>query len=98
MADNEIKAVFFDFDGTLTSPGALDFPKIKLAIGCPANIPILEFIDSLDSETEQNTARQILDTFEMEAAAASRPGPGCERLLKTLKDRQLKIGIISRNS
>ena len=33
MADNEIKAVFFDFDGTLTSPGALDFPKIKLAIG-----------------------------------------------------------------
>ncbi|MCP3952151.1 MAG: HAD-IA family hydrolase, partial [Desulfobacterales bacterium] len=46
----------------------------------------------------QNTARQILDTFEMEAAAASRPGPGCERLLKTLKDRQLKIGIISRNS
>jgi len=98
MADSEIKAVFFDFDGTLTSPGALDFPKIKLAIGCPADSPILEFIDSLESESEKNTARHILDTFEMDAAAVSRPGKGCERLLKALKDRQLKIGIISRNS
>jgi hydrogenase expression/formation protein HypE len=98
MADNEIKAVFFDFDGTLTSPGALDFPKIKLAIGCPADSPILEFIDSLASESEKNTARHTLDTFEMAAAALSRPGSGCERLLKALKDRQLKIGIISRNS
>ena len=24
-----IKAVLFDFDGTLTQPGALDFPAIK---------------------------------------------------------------------
>jgi len=98
MADNEIKAVFFDFDGTLTSPGALDFPKIKLAIGCPADSPILEFIDSLESESEKSTAHHILDTFEMAAAALSRPGRGCERLLRALKERQLKIGIISRNS
>ncbi len=98
MANNEIKAVFFDFDGTLTSPGALDFPKIKTAIGCPAELPILEFIDKLESKGERNTARQILDAFEMEAAAVSRPGSGCERLLRALKNRQLKIGIISRNS
>ncbi len=98
MTDNEIKAVFFDFDGTLTSPGALDFQKIKLAIGCPAELPILEFIDRLENEDEKNSARQILDAFEMEAAAASCPGSGCEKLLRALKDRHFKIGIISRNS
>ena len=53
MVDNEIKAVFFDFDGTLTSPGALDFQKIKLAIDCPAELPILEFIDSLENENNR---------------------------------------------
>jgi HAD superfamily hydrolase (TIGR01549 family) len=98
MDANEIKAVFFDFDGTLTSPGALDFPKIKRAIGGPPDIPILEYIDTLASDEEKNRARQILDTYEIEAAAASRPSDGCEKLLRVLKNRQLKIGIISRNS
>ena len=98
MADNDIQAVFFDFDGTLTSPGALDFPKIKRAINCPPDIPILEFIDSLESESETTAAREILDAYELEAAALSKPGSGCEALLKVLKARRLKIGIVSRNS
>jgi hydrogenase expression/formation protein HypE len=98
MANNTIRALFFDFDGTLTSPGALDFPKIKLAIDCPAEIPILEFIDSLNSQKAKTSARKILDTFEIEAAASSHPNSGCESLIRHLKDRRLKIGIISRNS
>ncbi len=96
--DNDIQAIFFDFDGTLTTPGALDFPKIKEAIDCPAEIPILEFIDSLESQAAQHSAQQILDTFEMEAAALSVPASGCEKLLKHLKKRDFKIGIITRNS
>jgi len=28
-----IKAVLFDFDGTLTKPGALNFPRLKETIG-----------------------------------------------------------------
>lgn len=98
MAGNEIKAVFFDFDSTLTSPGALDFPEIKRAIGCPLETPILEFIDSLESETAQDRARKILDDYEIEAAAASRPAADCEELLPTLKTRGVRIGIVSRNS
>ena len=98
MAAHDIKAVFFDFDGTLTSPGALDFPYIKRAIGCPAESPILEFIAGLADKAERDTARQILDRCELEAAAVSRPVSGCERLLNTLQDRNLKLGIISRNS
>jgi hypothetical protein len=29
--------VLFDFDGTLTHPGALDFAAIKREVGCPAD-------------------------------------------------------------
>jgi len=98
MVDNVIQAVLFDFDGTLTFPGALDFPKIKETIGCPPDSPILEFIDSLENEREQSGAREILDAFELKAAAVSRPGRGCETLLKKLKAQNLKIGIVTRNS
>ena len=28
-----LRAVVFDFDGTLTRPGALDFPAIKREVG-----------------------------------------------------------------
>ena len=98
MTNNAIRAVFFDFDGTLTSPGALDFPEIKQAIGCPDENPILEFIDSLGHEKEKLSARRILDSYEIEAAASSLPNSGCEALIKYLKACGLKIGIISRNS
>ncbi len=98
MANNAIRAVFFDFDGTLTLPGALDFPKIKQALGCPAEIPILEYIDTLEQEAEKERLRTILDAFELEAAATSRPNGGCESLIRHLKNLGLKVGIISRNS
>ena len=42
-----IDAVLFDFDGTLTQPGALDFPALKRDIGCPQGIPVLEFMAGL---------------------------------------------------
>ena len=42
-----ISAVLFDFDGTLTKPDALDFSVIKKTLGCPEEIPALEFIESI---------------------------------------------------
>src|SRR5512132_3583747 len=98
MTPRLIKAVLFDFDGTLTRPGSLDFPAIKAAIGCPAGSPILEFIPSLESESERRKARSILDRFEMEAAQQSCPNPGAEPLVRFLRSNGLKLGIISRNS
>ena len=43
-----IKGVLFDFDGTLTRPGALDFPAIKQELGCPADQAILEYLETED--------------------------------------------------
>jgi HAD superfamily hydrolase (TIGR01509 family) len=93
-----IRAVLFDFDGTLTEPGALDFPAIKAAIGCPPHSPILEFIPTLASQSAREKARLILDRFEMQAARQSRANAGAEEVVQALRALGLKIGIFSRNS
>ncbi|MBC2710323.1 MAG: hypothetical protein HGJ94_04790 [Desulfosarcina sp.] len=48
-----IDAVLFDFDGTLTRPGALDFSVIKRAIGCPDGIPVLEFMAGINDDAHR---------------------------------------------
>ena len=93
-----IRAVLFDFDGTLTRPQALDFSALKQALGCPPSQPVLEFIEKLPTGTKQQKALSTLDEFESDAAAASQPNLYAEELVKYLLFRKLPVGIISRNS
>jgi hydrogenase expression/formation protein HypE len=93
-----IRAVLFDFDGTLTEPGSLDFGAVRDAIGCPRERPVLEFINSIASQAKRDEAHKILDAFEAEAARQSRPNSGAEDALEFLRARGIKVGIISRNS
>ena len=93
-----IKAVLFDFDGTLTRPESLDLSIIKKKIGCPVDNLILEFIENLSTADQRRQARNDLDQFELEAAAFSEPNPGAEDLILYLRSKGIKIGIISRNS
>ncbi|MBL0712482.1 MAG: hypothetical protein JJV98_02165, partial [Desulfosarcina sp.] len=66
-----IKGVLFDFDGTLTHPGTLDFEGIKTAIGCPPDQTILEFIATLPDENQRRQCQTTLNAMEMEAAGQS---------------------------
>jgi HAD superfamily hydrolase (TIGR01549 family) len=91
-----IKAVFFDFDGTLTLPGAIDFETLKKHLSCPPDQPVLEFIKSMPAK-RQTAAMETLDQFEIKAAKASLPHRGAEQLLLELKVHGIKIGIITRN-
>jgi len=93
-----IKAVLFDFDGTLTRPGAINFPLLKDAIGCPADIPVLEFIENLPTSRMREEVESVLKRFESNAAADSLPNDGAEDLIFHLRAKGLHIGIISRNS
>lgn len=93
-----IRAVLFDFDGTLTEPGSLDFNVIRNALGCPKGSPVLEFIRGIVSPAERAEAFRILNEFETEAARQSRPNAGAEEVIEFLRTRGLKVGIISRNS
>jgi hydrogenase expression/formation protein HypE len=93
-----IDAVVFDFDGTLTQPGALDFSVIKKAIGCPDQTPVLEFMDSIKDDTRRAEMARQLDRFEMAGAAISRPNAGAEEILARIREIGLPVGILTRNS
>ena len=91
------KGVLFDFDGTLTCPGAIDFAAIKQALGCPLDEPIPEYI-KMQPLKEKIYLTKILEDHEDHAARLSRPNQGAEACLGALKKMGLPIGIITRNS
>ena len=93
----KIKGILFDFDGTLTFPGAIDFSAIKRAIKCPSELPILEYFDMLPHD-QREPLEKILDDMEEEAARKSLPNRGAEVCLNTLKKMGLPLGILTRNS
>jgi len=93
-----VKAVLFDFDGTLTKPGSIDFNLIKRTIGCPVESFILEFIETLDDNIKREKATFALENFENKAAECSEPNSGAEELLLYLRSNSIRTGIISRNS
>ena len=92
-----IKAVLFDFDGTLTKPGALDLSVIKKKVGCPADMPYLAFVETLDYEHKQSAMAE-LEKFELDAAAHSQPNENAEDIILYLRSKVPKIGIISNNN
>lgn len=94
---NSIRAVLFDFDGTLTLPGSIDFAGIKKAIRCPGDVPILEFIEGLPSAADRRQAWRVLEQFEDVAARCSHPNEGAEQLVQFLKRRHIRRGILTRN-
>jgi len=92
-----LRAVLFDFDGTLTRPGALDFAAVKRELGCPADSLVLEWIEALPAGVQREKALAALERFELAAAAQSEPNADAERLVRELRARGLKIGVLTRN-
>jgi len=97
MGEKRIKGVLFDFDGTLTLPGALDFPAIKREIKCPPGLPILEYLETVPAELKPSLMK-ILESKEEKAAEESLPNVGAEECLLTLRNKGVLLGIITRNS
>ena len=91
-----VRAVLFDFDGTLTLPGALDFAYLRRRLHCPAGEQILDFIESLPSSRREKSL-DFLHRYEMKAAASARPNEAAGGLIRYLKERGVKVGIVSRN-
>jgi len=92
-----LRAVLFDFDGTLTRPGALDFPAVKREVGCPPDSFLLEWIEALPAGAQRSAALATLERFELAGAAESEPNADAERVLRSLRARGLKIGVLTRN-
>jgi hydrogenase expression/formation protein HypE len=92
-----LRAVIFDFDGTLTHPGALDFAAIKREVGCPPDQFVLEWILALPEGALREAAAATLERFELEAADASAPNEGAEELVRWLRDAGLAVAVLTRN-
>lgn len=94
----KIDAVLFDFDGTLTAPGAIDFEALRQQVNCPPDTPLLEYISGLGDPPGQQRAFDILNQHEYQAATRSQPNRQALELLHWIKSQGLRMGIISRNS
>jgi hydrogenase expression/formation protein HypE len=92
-----LEAVLFDFDGTLTTPDALDFPAMKREVGCPPDRLVLEYVEALPAGERRDEARAALERFELEGAARARPNAGAGEVVRGLRRRGLKVGVITRN-
>ena len=92
-----IRAILFDFDGTLTRPDSLDFQRLREELSSPAGAPILEYIQGLPPDRRRRCLR-VLHRFEMEGAARSRPNDGAEELIRELQEKGLPLAVVSRNS
>ena len=98
MKPREVRAVLFDFDGTLTLPGAIDFEAMRSAVGCPPGRSILGYLESIADPVRRNEAEEAVDAIELEAADRAREQPGAAALLAHLRRTGFKTGILTRNS
>jgi HAD superfamily hydrolase (TIGR01509 family) len=90
------RAILFDMDGTLTAP-MLDFPRIKSEMGIAPDRPIIEALAEM-SGPRRDAAEEVLHRHEEQAAACSTLNPGCRDLLAWLKQREIRLALITRNS
>jgi HAD superfamily hydrolase (TIGR01509 family) len=91
-----IRAVIFDLDGTITQP-YLDFDMIREEIGLSKNGgPILEAMEKMTPPQRQR-AEAVLLAHEEKALAESKLNPGAKETLAALRQRRIRIGILTRN-
>ena len=91
-----IKGVLFDFDGTLTRPGAIDFSAMRREIHCPEDQTILEYIETLPPGRRARFEK-LVELREDHAADKSVPNGGAERCLSELRQKGIPLGILTRN-
>jgi hydrogenase expression/formation protein HypE len=90
-------AVVFDFDGTLTWPGEIDFAAIHEAVGCPRDVGLLEFLAALSDPEERRRKEAVLEAAETGAAGRCRANAGAEDLVALLRENGIPMAVITRN-
>mgnify|MGYP001217426252 CR=1 FL=1 len=86
----------FDMDGTLTI-AVHDFQLIRRELGVPQGEDILGYLARLP-EAESAQKHAWLLAHERELALASQPAEGINAVLERLRDRDVKMGILTRNA
>jgi HAD superfamily hydrolase (TIGR01549 family) len=92
----KLEGIIFDLDSTLVDVN-LDFSAIKDALKIPRDFPILEFFETLTDAVEKKEKEEVLLNFELEAAKNYSPIPHVDELLIFLKEKNIKMGVLTRN-
>jgi hydrogenase expression/formation protein HypE len=93
-----LTGVIFDFDGTLTKPGAIDFAAIHQAVGCPRGVGLLEFLAAVEDPVERSRKEAVLSAAEAVAAERCKVNEGAGDLVAFLHSNRMPMAIITRNS
>lgn len=96
MLTNNYNGWLFDMDGTLTIPSH-DFNAVRLELGMPENVPILEHLATLPA-SESQPLHQRLQEIEWQHARDAVVDPAAVELLTTLRRSGKLIGLVTRNS
>ncbi|MCF6751238.1 HAD family hydrolase [Pseudomonas stutzeri] len=86
----------FDMDGTLTI-AVHDFAAIRRALQIPESDDILYHLAALPPEQAAPKRAWLLD-HERELACAARPAAGAFELLQALRERDCRLGVLTRNA
>jgi HAD superfamily hydrolase (TIGR01509 family) len=96
MNTPKLHAIIFDLDGTLVD-SRLDFAAMRRELDAPADVGLLEFIDSLPSAESQAQAMDVVHKHELAGAEAATWMPGAEAVLHALHEREVLTAIVTRN-
>lgn len=95
MLTHKLLGVIFDLDNTLVS-SSLNFDKIRSHLGCPKDIDLLDFVDTLPQK-QKIDAHKLLVKYEMTDAHSATKLAGTDVLLTLLSELEIPCAIVTRN-
>jgi hydrogenase maturation factor/beta-phosphoglucomutase-like phosphatase (HAD superfamily) len=90
-----IKAVLFQLQGTVVQDRQLAEKKLKAGIGCPAEIPLFDYIQNLPKPAKRKQILSALEDLELESVTKSDPEAAFLKTLPYLISKNLRLGIMS---
>ncbi|GIL87479.1 hypothetical protein Vretimale_1626 [Volvox reticuliferus] len=90
------KAIVFDMDGTLTE-AHIDFADMRARTGIPVG-DLFTVMESWDEDARIRASMTTILEIEEQAARAVSAKPGLMPLLQLLKDRQVPVALVTRNT
>ena len=93
-----IKAVILHLESTLVQKGILEAKALKAEIGCPPDIPTLNFVRGLSKAVEKSRVLTVLEEHELKSTDPAKPVPGAETVAHYFKSKGLGLAIVSHHS